>query len=198
MKAFTGIIALTFLLFSCKKTDNNSTPTPTVNEPRANSQWVYKYTTYNEAGTVTGTSDLTLKAVEATIGGSTWLNLVNQANSQPVVAMQKRTEGWWYISYPNGSPSLWFKNPATVNETYPYAFGTCTVKDINATVTVPAGTFNGCYKVDGYDTNSLEDEFWFSKEGAIFIKFNTYDQKAVGPESNVYKKQSLELVSFTR
>lgn len=199
MKFFSGIIAFSFLLFSCKKSDNNSAPAPsTGNEPTANSQWVYKYTTFNEAGTVTGTSDLILKGVEVTINGSTWLNLVNQANSQPIVALQKRTEGWWYISYPNGTPSLWFKYPAMVNETYAYAFGTCTVKDINTSITVPAGVFNGCYKVDGNDTNSLEDEFWFSNGGAILIKFNTYDAKTGGPESNVYKKESLELKSFTR
>jgi hypothetical protein len=191
-----SIITLSLLVTACDK--NDDTPAPAGNEPKANSQWVFKFTSYNEAGAETGTSNLTVKAVEVTVAGSTWLNLVNQANSQPVIAIQKRTEGWWYISYPTTTPSLWFKHPATVNETYAYVFGTCTVKDVNASVTVPAGTFNGCYKVDGNDANSLEDEFWFSNTGAILIKFNTYDQKAAGPASNVYKKESLELVSFTR
>jgi hypothetical protein len=194
-KLLSIILLLSLLVTSCKKDEN--TNTNTVNEPRANSVWVYKHTTYNEAGTATSTTNLTFKGVEVTVAGSTWLNLVNQANSQPIIALQKRTEGWWYISYPSTTPSLWFKYPATVNETYAYAFGTCTVKDINATVSVPGGSFTGCYMVEGHDSNSLEDEFWFAKEGAILIKFNTYDQRAAGPASNVYKKESLELISFT-
>ena len=72
------------------------------------------------------------------------------------------------------------------------------VKEINASVTVPAGSFSNCYMVEGDDSNSKEDEFWFSKDGAILIKFNTYDEKAAGPATNLFLDQSLELVSFTR
>lgn len=185
------------LFASCEKKNESTTP-PNTTDPKAGSVWVFKYTAYNEAGTVTGTSNLTYNGVEVTIGGPTWLNLVDAGTGSPIIAMQKRAEGWWYISYPTTTPSLWFKYPATLNETYAYVFGTCTVKDINASVTVPAGTYNGCYKVDGNDTNSLEDEFWFTSTGAILVKFNTYDQRVAGPASNVYRKESLELISFTR
>ena len=61
-----------------------------------------------------------------------------------------------------------------------------------------AGSFSNCYMVEGDDSNSKEDEFWFSKDGAILIKFNTYDEKAAGPATNLFLDQSLELVSFTR
>ena len=195
-KLFILVITTLFLFSACNKNNDPATPASTT-DPKAGSQWVFKYTTYNEAGTVTGTSNVTYTGVEVSIGGTTWLNLVDGTGS-PIIAMQKRAEGWWYISYPTTTPSLWFKYPATLNETYAYVFGTCTVKDINASVVVPAATFNGCYKVDGNDTNSLEDEFWFTSTGAILVKFNTYDQKVAGPASNVYRKESLELVSFTR
>ena len=190
------LLLTTSVLISCDPNDNVEPPTGT--DPRDGSTWVFKYSTYDEAGNVTATSNQTFKGVEVTIGGSTWINLVNQTTLQPIIAIQKRTEGWWYVSYPGTTSSLWFKYPATLNETYPYIFGTCTVKDINASVTVPAGTYTGCYKVEGNDTNSLEDEFWFSNVGAILIKFNTYDERAAGPASNVYKNESLEFVSFTR
>lgn len=194
---FTLFSVLTLLFVSCKNENEPTTPAGNT-DPKAGSQWVFKYTAYNEAGTVTGTSNVTYNGVEVTIGGSTWLNLVDAGSGSPIIAIQKRAEGWWYISYPTTTPSLWFKYPATLNETYAYVFGTCTVKDINASVIVPAGTYNSCYKVDGNDANSLEDEFWFTSTGAILVKFNTYDQKAAGPASNVYRKESLELVSFTR
>lgn len=197
-KLFFALLSFSTLLFASCENENEPTTNPSTTDPKAGSQWVFKYTTYNEAGTITGTTNLTYTGVEVTIAGTTWLNLVEQGSGQPIIAMQKRTEGWWYISYPTTTPSLWFKYPATVNETYPYVFGTCTVKDINASVIVPAGTYTGCYKVDGNDLNSLEDEFWFTSTGPIMVKFNTYDEKIAGPASNVYRKESLELVSFTR
>jgi hypothetical protein len=197
-KLLFAFLSATLLFVTSCKNENDPAPPASTTDPKAGSKWVYKYTSYNEAGTVTGTSNLTYNGVEVVVGGTTWLNLVDQGTGNPVIAIQKRTEGWWYISYPTPTPSLWFKYPATLNETYAYVFGTCVVKDINASVVVPAGTFNGCYKVDGNDTNSLEDEFWFTTTGPVMVKFNTYDQKAAGPASNVYRKESLELVSFTR
>ncbi|MCW3075191.1 MAG: hypothetical protein JWP69_2260 [Flaviaesturariibacter sp.] len=202
MKA-TFLMPLTVLcLFfsACDRNDDDDSNGGTTNgtDPRANSTWVYKVTQYNEAGATIGSVNMTLKGVEVTLGGATWLNMVDQSTMQPVIALRKNTDGWWYLPYPGTATSLWFKYPATVNETYPYVYGTCTVKNINESVTVPAGAFTGTYMVEGHDTNSLEDEFWFTTSGAVLVKFNTYDQKAAGPASNVFKKQSLELVSYTR
>ena len=196
---FLSVITVMILAFTaCSK--NNTEPKPLANEPKAGSTWIFKRNTYNEAGAVLTTSNITIVAVSATISFMTWLNLVDQSTMQPVFAVQKRPDGWWYIPNAGGNTfaSLWFKNPATVNETYPNVYGMSTVKEINASVTVPAGTFNGCYMVEGRDNNGLKDEFWFSNEAALLIKFNTYAPKAAGPASNVYKKESLELVSFTR
>lgn len=198
-KFLSALAALVLIFSSCNPNgDDVDNPPSSTTDPKAGSTWVYKVTQYNEAGTALGSANFTLKGVEVTINGSTWLNLVNQATMQPIIAIQKRTDGWWYLPYPGTATSLWFKYPATVNETYPYVYGTCTVKNINESVSVPAGTFNGCYMVEGRDTNSLEDEFWFTTSGAVLVKFDTYDEKAAGPPSNVYKKQSMELVSFTR
>ncbi|HTM92087.1 MAG TPA: hypothetical protein VL095_06710 [Flavisolibacter sp.] len=190
-------IAAAFLITSCDKKDESPAPSSST-DPQNGSTWVYKLTQYNEAGTATGSVNLTAKGVSVTVNGSTWLNLVDQATMQPIIGIQKKSDGWWYIPYPSSSSSLWFKYPATVNETYSYVFGTCVVKSINASVTVPAGTYNNCYMVEGDDTNSMEDEFWFTTSGPVLVKFNTYDEKAAGPASNVYKKQSMELVSFQR
>ncbi len=195
-KTIWAILFSAICLVSCKKNDDNAAVSSS-NDPKTGSRWVYTVKLYNEAGTVTGTSTLTLVGTEITVLGSKWISMVDQATSAPVIALQKRTEGWWYLPTPGTASSLWFKYPAVVNETYPYVYGTCTVKDINASVTVPAGTFTGCYFVEGNDTNSLEDEFWFTNTGAVMVRFYTYDEKAAGPASNVYRKQSLELVSYT-
>lgn len=197
MKKISVFIMLSLLLTACKKNDDPNPPASNT-DPKAGSTWVYKFTTYNESGTVVSTSNVTFVGVEVVINGSTWLNMVNQANSQPVIALQKRTDGWWYISYPSTTPTLWFKYPANLNDTYTYCCGTAIVKNLSASVTVPAGTYNNCYMVEGNDTNSLEDEFWFTSSGAVMVKANEYDAKAAGPASNVFRAESFELVSFTR
>jgi len=199
LKFLSAFASLSILFASCSPNDDDTdVPPASGTDPKANSTWVYKVTQYNEAGTATGSSNVTLKGVEVTVGGSTWLNLVEQTSMQPLIALQKRNDGWWYLPYPGSATSLWFKYPAAANDTYPYVYGTATVKNTNASVTVPAGTFNGTYMVEGRDANSLEDEFWFATSGAVLVKFNTYDERAAGPASNVYRKQSMELVSFTR
>jgi hypothetical protein len=196
-KIFLSIVSGLLFFSSCKK-DEAATPPASTTDPKAGSIWVFKYTSYNEAGTVTGTSNVSYLGVEVSIGGSTWISLVNQSNSTAIIAIQKRAEGWWYNPLPGTTSSLWCKYPAAVNDSYPYVYGNCTVKDINASFTVPAGVYTGTYFVEGHDTNSLEDEFWFTNTGAVLVKFNTYDQKAAGPASNVYRKESMELISFTR
>ena len=183
------------MITSCTKSDEVAPTTNT--DPKAGSKWVYVTKTYNEAGAITSTTTQTYIGVEVTVAGSKWISTVDQATSIASSALQKRTDGWWYIPGGSNTSSLWFKYPALVNESYTYVFGTCMVKDINASVVVPAGTFNGCYYVQGHDTNSLEDEFWFTNSGAVLVYFNTYDQRVVGPASNVYKKRSTELVSYT-
>jgi hypothetical protein len=199
IKFLSALAALSFIFSSCNpNSDDVDNPPASGTDPKANSIWVYKVTQYNEAGTATGSSNMTLKGVEVTVNGSTWLNLVEQTSMQPVIALQKKSDGWWYLPYPGTATSLWFKYPSAINDTYPYVYGTCTVKNTNESVTVPAGTYNGTYMVEGRDANSLEDEFWFTTSGAVMVKFNTYDERAAGPASNVYKKQSMELVSFTR
>lgn len=198
MKKIINLFLLLFSItfFACTK-DSGQPTTPSNNDPKDGTIWVYKQTYFNEAGSVTGTSNVTFKGVSVTISGSTWINLVNQANSQPQIAIQKRTDGWWYITYPSSTPSLWFKNPAAVNDVYSYPYGTCKVLSITESVTVPAGTYTNCTLVQGDDTNSKEDEFWFTTAGPVLVKFNTYDERTGGPASNVYKKESVELVSYT-
>lgn len=197
-RIFFASVLFSVIIFSCKKNEEPNPPASST-DPKTGSKWTYKATNYNEAGTVTSTSNVNFTGTEITVNGNKWIALTEQISGVPLIALQKRTEGWWYLPSPvsNLVSSLWFKYPATVNETYAYVYGTCKVLNINTSVTVPAGTYNGCYFVQGDDTNSKEDEFWFTTTGPVLVRFDTYDEKAAGPASNVYRKQSLELVSYT-
>ncbi len=197
MKKILIIAFIAAIFGSCNK-DNDPDPPPSSNDPKTGSKWSYKLTIFNEAGTATGTTNLNLTGTEITVNGSKWIALTDQTTGQAILALQKRSDGWWYLPSPGSNliSSLWFKHPANVNDTYPYVYGTCKVLNVNTSVTVPAGIYNGCYFVQGDDTNSKEDEFWFTTTGPVLVRFDTYDQKVAGPANNVYRNQSLELISY--
>lgn len=204
MKSFKialGIVACALLFVSCDKNteDPDTTDPVTGTDPINNSTWIYKVSELNEAGDTTSSSTTTLTATETSIEGSTWLKLSDPSGAG-VIAMQKRSDGWWYMNLQGGSTesSLWYKTPASTGDTYPYIYGICTVDEVNASLTVSAGNFTDITHVEGHDDNSLEDEFWFTNTGAVLVKFDTYDAKSGQPESDVYKKGSWELVSFNR
>lgn len=203
MKKIVTVWALASLVFTaCNKSSDNSAPAA-AGDPKAGSKWVFKISSFNEAGTVTGTSNITLVATDQTYSGTAWILLSDQASGSPVIAIQKRSDGWWQMPLPKTTPSLWYKNPAAVNDTYPLSINDGTtdnakVTSISASLTVPAGTYTNCTKVEGSDTNSLEEEFWFTSSGPIVLKITEWDQKAAGPASNVYLSEAWELVSFTQ
>ena len=185
-------IVCAVLFTACKK---EATTKGDTTAPTNGSTWVFKIAQFNEMGDTTTSQNTTLRAEEATVGGSTWLKL-NDLSGQTKLLIQKRSDGWWYS---NGSASsLWYKTSASVGDTYAYIYGTCTVKAVSSSLTVPAGTFTDVTHVEGHDTNSLEDEFWFTNSGSVLLRFDTYDAKSGQPEANVYRKESWTLVNYTR
>jgi len=201
LKIALSIAACALLFTSCEKdTEDSDNPDPiSSTDPTNSSTWVYKVSALNEAGDTTSSSTVTLTAAETSIDGSTWLKLSDPSGAA-VIAMQKRSDGWWYMNLQSGSTasSLWYKTPASEGDTYPYIYGTCTVDEVNGSLSTSAGNFTDITHVEGHDDNSIEDEFWFTGTGAVLVKFDTYDAKSGQPESNVYKKGSWELVSFNR
>ncbi|RTL58262.1 MAG: hypothetical protein EKK37_07950 [Sphingobacteriales bacterium] len=195
------ILAATAVIFSCKKSKSDNPNT--TEEIKAGTKWVFKVSELNEAGTVISSNNYTLVASAQTFAGSSWFVLTEQTTSTPVIAIQKRSDGWWQLPLPYTTASLWYKTNAAVNDTYNITISDGTtdvakVTSITASVTVPAGTYNNCTKVESHDTNSLENEYWFTGSGPIVVKITEYDEKAAGPASNIYMAQLWELVSFTK
>ncbi|MBS1548819.1 MAG: hypothetical protein JSS94_02985 [Bacteroidetes bacterium] len=182
-------------IVSCNPNDEGYEPQPSNNEPRNGSKWVYKITRFNEAGQTTDTFNVTLKATEITYDNSSWLSLVEQDGQTQIIALKKKSDGWWYTQPSATGASLWYKTPAQVGESFPYLYGTCSVMATNTSLIVPAGEYTVVTKIDGHDDNSLEDEFWFAQD-PVLIKLNTYDALSGQPQSNVYKKETWELVSY--
>jgi|SRR5690606_4407257 len=198
-KNILGLIIGSMVLISCSSDEGNENPQPQGNNPVNGSEWIFKISKFNESGSVIDSFNVTLVASETTIGGSTWLNLVEQSGNTTAISIQKRTDGWWFIPSSETQASLWYKTPATEGETYQNFYGTCVVVETDTSIVLPAGVFENVSFIEGYDTNSLENEYWFTDEGPVLIKQNTYDQVSGQPDQSVvYKKESWELISFTQ
>jgi hypothetical protein len=192
-------VLLFSIISSCSKSDSSGGGGGTTAEPRAGSTWVYKYTTYNEGGSVLVSVNLTLKATSQTFAGTSWLLLTEQSSGVQFIAIQKRADGWWQIPLPNTTPSLWYKTPGAVNDTYSLTIDDGTVDQakiisITASAAVPAGSFTGCTQIQSFDP-SLENEYYFISSGAIMVRASEFDNKTIG--TGKYEAQRWELVSFT-
>ena len=190
------------LIFAaCSKSTDSPVVPPAAGDPKKGSTWTFKFTYYNEAGTVTGTNNQSFVADTMTVSGSQWTILEESTTGQAVIGIQKRADGWWWIPFPNTTPSLWFKSPASVGDKYNYNISdftvdTSKVRNIAATVTVPAGTYTGCTFIQSFDTNSMEDEWYFVPTGPVLVRTSTFDNRSAGPGE--FEKQRSELVSYTQ
>ena len=203
MKKVNLLLAISAAIFftACTKSTDPSPVVPSAGDPKKGSTWTFKDTYFNQAGTITGTSTYSLVADTLTIGGSLWLILKESSTGTVAIGLQKRTDGWWWVPFPNPNASLWFKTPAVVGDKYNYNISdftvdTSKVMNIAASVTVPAGTFTTTY-IQSFDTNSMEDEWYFSSTGAILIRQGTFDDRTPAG-TGVYEKQRVELVAYTQ
>jgi len=194
--------ALILFFAACTKSTDPDPVTPSAGDPKKGSRWTFKNTYFNQSGTITGTDTYSLVADTATLNGTLWLLLKETVSGNTTVGLQKRADGWWWVPFPNPNASLWFKNPSAVGDKYNYNISdftvdTMKVRNINASITVPAGTYAGCTFSEAYDTNSKEDEFYFYPTGPLLIRSGTFDDK-VPAGTGIYEKQRVELVSYTQ
>ena len=204
MKKVNLLLAISALIFftACTKSSDPSPVVPSAGDPKKGSTWTFRDTYFNQAGTITGTSTYSLVADTLTIGGSLWLILKESSSGTAAIGLQKRADGWWWVPLPNPNASLWFKTPAAVGDKYNYNISdftvdTAKVMNINASVTVPAGTYAGCTFIQAFDTNSMEDEYYFTPTGPILLRTGTFDDRTPAG-TGVYEKQRVELVAYTQ
>lgn len=125
------------------------------------------------------------------ISDSVWMVIEDTTSADHDYAVN-RDEGVWYWSDTLTPPeALALKYPATVGESYPYYEATVYVESINASVTVPAGTFS-CYyyRVDAPIIGTLA-KIWCAPNIGI-VKAEEYGLNLIW----TYLKTKTELVSF--
>ncbi|MBL0355523.1 MAG: hypothetical protein IPP72_00925 [Chitinophagaceae bacterium] len=193
MKKNLLLLAIIFCAFSCKK--DNTTPTPATGDLKIGTKWVYKYTSFDAAGTVLSSDNISLTITsQQTVAGETWW--VATGSGTPAF-IRKTTIGYYTVQ--NSVSQLQFKVPAAVNDTWRVTYsnsagdyGDYKVLTLNQNVTVPMGTI-ACYYAEATDSNSLEDKVWYNNANML-VKQEQYDDNGSG---TMFKAFSLELVSFT-
>jgi hypothetical protein len=193
MKKNLLLLAIIVSLISCKKSDDPVSPV--TGDLKVGTAWVYKYTDYDQSGSVVSTNNITLTITsQQTLLGETWW-VATGAGSPSYI--RKAADGYYTIR--NAVSQLDFKVPAAINDTwrktYSNTAGDYSDFKVIATgqnVTVPMGTI-ACYYAEGTDSNSLEDKAWYN-DANMLVKQEEFDQTGTGA---LFVDFSLELVSFT-
>ncbi len=78
--------------------------------------------------------------------------------------------------------TLWYKYPAVTGDTYSTDHDTCEVTSTNSSITVPAGTFEGCYEYE-FSNGGLSKEYVKPSVGMIY--FVSYSDSGIAYESKL-------------
>lgn len=191
-------VLLVSLLVSCQKEagGGGGTNPPASQKPKTGTTWNYSYYTFNSDGSLHTTETVTYKAkTQETLGGESWLKVVNNANDTLVYYLREKTGGLY--QYANNAAQLFCKNPAAVNDSYssynargPEDF---VVKGVNTILPTNLGDI----KVNYYEGSKLIngnpviiDNIWYN-ENAWIVRHNVY---RFLPLSGVYYKQTSLLI----
>lgn len=201
MKAFAGIFtsfaAMIVMLFlaSCQKEAGGGNNNTNNQKPKVGTTWIYRYYTYYVNGGLATSGTMTHKAKNVeTIGGETWLNVVDIATDTTVYKLREKSDG--LHQYTNSNSYLFCKNPATLNETYStYNKGVpedFTVKKVRDSLDTDIGKVLTNY-YEGFVGGEIKDEIWFNANAWI-VRHQTYRKPPLGTN---YRYTALFLQSIT-
>ncbi|HUR66624.1 MAG TPA: hypothetical protein VMZ03_09750 [Chitinophagaceae bacterium] len=192
--AFLSYIAiLSCLLTACQKETGSGggTNPPAIEKPKPGTAWTYSYYTFNSDGSLHTTETVVYKAkTQETIGGETWLKVVNNANDTLVYYLKQKADGLY--QYANNASNLFCKYPAALNEAYTSynAKGVedFVVKGVNDILPTNIGDIKVNYyegtKVIGVP--AIIDNIWFN-DNAWIVRHIVYRKNLL---SGVYYKYS--------
>jgi hypothetical protein len=169
--SFLVITGMTILVSCQKEIDGTIIPgggggggNPANQFPRLGTTWTYRYEWYNTPGGPTNTKVINHKAkTEETLGGETWLKIVDVETDTTVYYLKIRNDGLY--QYTNNASYLFFKYPATVGDFYSTYNGggpeDFTVRSMNDSVStgigrIPLSNYEGVkggYIIDVYQYN---------------------------------------------
>ncbi len=185
-----AVVAL-FLLGGCGKNDESSVfspPAVVVSGPfplKVGNSWTYKLTSFDTSGIALGApEDFIYRVTEdTTVFNEKWYYLSG------ALYYIDRSDGVWRVL--NGTPVLFLKYPATVNDSYSSTLGKIRVISTGATITVPKGTYS-CYQYRLSQANGSQYDYYFL-EGIGFVRIDVFEQTLGG---RTYIMSTYELAGY--
>lgn len=183
------------ILWSCQKENGGGTNPPASQKPKVGTTWTYSYYIFNNDGSLHSTETVTYKAkTQETLGGETWLKVVNNANDTLVYYLKEKPDG--LHQYANNTSNLFCKFPAALNDTYT-SYNARGVEDfVVKGVNDILPTNIGDIKVNHYEgtkvigTPTIIDYLWYN-EHAWIVRHHVYRKLVL---SGVYYKHTSLLI----
>lgn len=155
--------------------------------------FVTDVTEYNTSGGIIDEYQIVSTVIADTIiSDSVWMVIEDTTSTDHECAVNREDGVWNWSDTLNPPEALALKFPAITGESYPYYEATVYVESINASITVPAGTFS-CYyyRVDAPVIGTLA-KIWCAPNIGI-IKAEEYGINLIW----AYLKTKTELVSYS-
>jgi hypothetical protein len=176
--SFRLLLLALFLLGGCGKNNETSVASPppvVISGPfplMVGNNWTYKLTSFDTSGVALGApADFVYQVIsDSTVFNEKWYYLSG------ALYYVNRSDGVWRVL--NGTPVLFLKYPASVNDSYSSSLGRLRVMSTGTTITVPKGTYS-CYQYRLSQANGSQFDYYFL-EGIGFVRIDVFEQTLGG------------------
>ena len=189
-----GLLLSVLLVASCGDKSTNPKPTSVLMPLAIGNQWEYAITDYDTNSVVISVDTVLMEIVKDTvIQNMTFYILTADGVRNPELFWpSNQSEGIWLFIPFDSTLSLGFKYPASVGDRAIFGQDSMVVASANASVTVPAGTFQ-CYQYNTYSSGTGLEQIWYFSPNRGLVKTEDY---AKTPGGTLYVDEQLELISF--
>ena len=178
---------------------------PVTPDAKADDQWIYRYTNYNESGNITDTADIPYMAAGHSDDGFVTIQRTDiQSSNTPIIPygdFRMEADGLHYISGNNiGTASfLFLEYPGAPGD----AFDIDNINNLHRqgniisttdTLTVPYGFQSNLYHYTLNIGGDPADHLWFS-DSLWFVKYEAWD--SLSNDTGIYLDYVYELVNYT-
>jgi hypothetical protein len=171
------LLAGGLMFISCQKeldleSSSSGVVTTVKMKPKVGTRWSYTYYSYYPSGGLITSYAVGHQAKsEETLGGETWLNIVDTSTQATVYYLNEKTGGLY--QYAGSASNLFCKSPATVNETYSSFGGSeiFKVKGVNDTIPTGIGDIPANYYEGSNLGGIVIDNIWYNEYAWIVRRY---------------------------
>ena len=166
-----------FMFTGCTSSNQPSSTALSLMPLAVGNQWVYRVTSLDTNGVVTGVENDTIRVLkDTTFGGQTCYVLSSLNTDRSPGYFQSRSDGIWAPSGNSYAMQKWFSYPAKVGDTTMiYSHDPVVVRNVDTLVAGPGGAWRCCvYNLDNVfieyyapGVGLCREEFWYESLPSI-------------------------------